>query len=114
MANDPPTSLRMGFGFPQARAAGAPYVQPRPGWKMNWDLKNSQCKRKLHDLVKQHPSVGVLVGEIMEARKVAGSPTCSAVELYHVVLYNRPHLAPPGYWDYALKTYGWIRPPQSK
>jgi len=34
MANDEPTSLRMGFGFPQARAAGAPYVPSRPGWRM--------------------------------------------------------------------------------
>lgn len=113
MANDPPTSMRMGFGFPQARAAGAPYVQPRPGWKMNWDLKNRQCERKLNDLLKQQPAVGELVKEIMEARKAQGLSLCSAVELYHVVLFNRPHLAPPGYWEYARKTYGWYSP-QSK
>src|SRR3974390_2635321 len=110
MANDPPTNLRMGFGFGQARAAGAPFVQPRPGWKMNWDLKNRQCNRKLNDLVRQDHSVGDLVKEIMVARKAQGMSLCSAVELYHLVLFNRPHLAPDDYWAYAPRTSGWVLP----
>lgn len=113
MANDPPSALRMGFGFLEARAAGAPYVGPRPVWKINWDIRNKQAERKLRDLVKQHPSAGALVREVMEARKVQGLDVCKAAELYHVVLYNRPNLAPVGYWDYARKTFGWLSPPQS-
>lgn len=113
MANDPPTNLRMGFGFIQARAAGAPYVQPRSAWKMDWDVKNRQCKKKLNDLAKRYPPIGKLVKEIIEARKAQAMPLCSAVELYHVVLLNRPGLAPCGYWDYAKKTFGYF-PPQSK
>jgi hypothetical protein len=110
MANDPPTNLRMGFGFEQARAAGAPYVAPRPVSRVNWEIKCRQCAKKLRELAIQESSVGKLVREIMEARKVQGLTVCSAVELYHVVLFNRPHLAPSGYWDYAQKTYGWLRP----
>jgi hypothetical protein len=114
VANDEPTNLRMGFGFVQARASGAPYVGPRPAGKVNWDLKNKECERKLRNLRKQLPSIGALVRKIMEARKTQGLPPCSAVELYHVVLCHRPRLAPPGYWSYALNTYGWFGPQQSK
>jgi hypothetical protein len=40
MANDPPTSLRMGFGFLQARADWRA-IRPRNGWEMDWDVANS-------------------------------------------------------------------------
>jgi hypothetical protein len=113
MANDEPTSLRMGFGFPQARAAGAPFVPSRPGWRMNWDVKCRECEKKLRDLVVQYPSVGVLIKKIVEAQKANGRQVW-AVEIYHLVLYKRPHLAPSGYWQYAKRTYGWDGPPQSK
>ena len=120
MANDEPTNLRMGFGFVQARAAGAPYANPRPVRKVDWDLKIRQCERKLRDIIKNHPPVGGLVREIMGLRKSQGLPVCSSVELYHVVLFTRPKLAPPGYWEYAEREFGWLRPghpwlsPQSK
>lgn len=113
MANDDPTNQRMGFGFVQARAAGAPYVQPRPGWRMNWEVKCSQCARRLRDLVEQDPSVGELVREIIDTRKHQQMDAASAVEMYHLVLCNRPGLAPSDYWDYALKTYGWSGPQNS-
>jgi hypothetical protein len=47
--NDPPTSLRRGFGFKQARSAGAPYRNPRPNYKVDFDLE----ERAAH---KKHPS----------------------------------------------------------
>jgi hypothetical protein len=76
---------------------------------MDWDVKCRKCERKLRELVKQDPSVGTLVQEIMEAQKVAKHES-SAVEMYHLVLYNRPNLAPAGYWEYASQNYGWVPP----
>jgi hypothetical protein len=110
MANDAPTSLWMGFGFPQARASGAPYVRPRSVSKVNWDLKNKKCERKLGSLAKQHPTVETFIREIVELRKVKGLPACSAVELYHIVLFHHPKLSPPSYWEYALNEYGFLPP----
>jgi hypothetical protein len=114
MANDPPTNLRMGFGFTQARASGAPYVRPRSSGEMDWDLKNRQSLRKLNDLVKQHPSLKVLIEKILEAWKAEHSRSPSGVELYYLVLRNRPKLAPSGYWDYVENTYGWEGAPKPK
>jgi hypothetical protein len=68
----PPSNLRRGYGFQEARAAGAPYVRPRPGWKMNWDVESRKVERKLRRLVKEQPSLECLVREIIEEQKAQG------------------------------------------
>lgn len=127
MANDPPTNLRMGFGFTQARAAGAPYVRPRSGYLMDWDIKERSYKAALNVLVKEDTSIGKLVQAKMEIMKGGvvwiGNSWCfqldqedrySATYLYYFVLYDRPELAPKGYWNDIQGKYGWPVPPQSK
>ena len=48
MANDPPTSLRMGFGHHQARAAGLGGIRPsRSPRQFNKAVKENQAWRKL-------------------------------------------------------------------
>ena len=57
MANGNPTSLRMGFGFGQARAAGAPYQAPPTSNQMDWHLKEKVAERELQKLTKDHPAI---------------------------------------------------------
>ncbi len=57
MANDNPTSLRMGFGFAQARAAGAPYQAPPTASQMDWHLKERAAERELQKLTKDDPII---------------------------------------------------------
>jgi|HubBroStandDraft_6_1064221.scaffolds.fasta_scaffold1692475_1 hypothetical protein len=106
--NDPPTSFRRGYGFSQARSAGAPYVPPRPAWKVNWDIRAKRAEKNLRELLKQHPSIKPLVLKIIEAQK----GQARAMWTYHCVLLNRPDLAPSDYWD-STAWLGWPRPPQS-
>ena|ERR1700687_5809244 len=127
MANDPPTNLRMGFGFPQARASGAPYVRPRSGHEMDWDIDNRYYEKKLNVLVKVDSSIGILAREKMKAMKsgkvwlrpdycfeITRRWCGSATLLYYFVLYDRPELASKGYWDRVGEKYGWPVPPRSK
>ena len=37
----------------------------------------------------------------------------SATLLYYFVLYDRPDLAPKGYWDYIQKKHDWPEPPRT-
>jgi hypothetical protein len=125
MANDPPTNQRMGFGFPQARAAGAPYVSPRSGYAMDWDVNERRHQKELAALVKLHPSIRTLARQIMEKMKtgtywIGGgcfqlTPEfrTSSTMLYYFILYARPDLAPKGYWERVRKKYKWAVPPQS-
>jgi hypothetical protein len=52
---DGPASGRIGYGFEQARAAGAPFVASRSGKQMNADLIESNAASKLHEIVKADP-----------------------------------------------------------
>jgi hypothetical protein len=126
MANDPPTNQRMGFGFPQARAAGAPYVRPRPGYAMDWDINERRYEKELAAIVRRNPSIRAVVREKMETMKtgvywlhrgscfqLSQDLRSSATFLYYFVLYARPDLAPKGYWDRVRKKYGMESPPQS-
>jgi hypothetical protein len=66
MANDQPTNLRMGFGFQQARAAGAPYQAPHTAAQMDFHLKERAAQRELRALVESEPSNGALVRKIID------------------------------------------------
>jgi hypothetical protein len=72
MANDNPTSLKMGFGYQQARAAGAPYVAPRPVSTVNFLLNERTAEKEIRDLIRRHSFVGPLVREIIEVQKLDG------------------------------------------
>jgi hypothetical protein len=123
MKNDPPTNLRRGYGFNQARAAGAPFVRPRSGYQMDRDIQERFSKKALNALVKDDPSIRKLVQQKIEAMKTGevlvggcwfllGQEHFSAADLYYFVLYDRPDLAPKGYWANRAK-YGYPVPPQS-
>ena len=68
MANDPPSHLRMGFGFQQARAAGAPYAAPPTPDQMNFHLREKAAEKKLRTLVLKKPSLAVLVRQYARPR----------------------------------------------
>jgi hypothetical protein len=57
MANDRPTNLRMGFGFGEARAAGAPFVTPPTTNQMNWHLKEKAAEKELRELRETFPNI---------------------------------------------------------
>jgi hypothetical protein len=125
MKNDHPTNLRRGHGFQQARAAGAPYVHPRSGYQMDWDVTDQYYARELKALLEREPSIKALVQEKMEAMKsgiirlqnhdceLGKERRSSATWLCYLVLYDRPDLAPVGYWDRVRKKIGFEAPPQS-
>lgn len=127
MRNDPPTNLRRGHGFREARAAGAPYIQPRPIYRANWDIEDRRCGELLKALIRAEPSIGILAQEKMEAMKtgvvwvrpdyafeITRQWCGSAAMLYYFVLYDRPEFASKEYWDRVRKKYQWPVPPQSK
>jgi hypothetical protein len=69
MANDLPSHLRMGFGFGQAKAAGAPYAAPATADQMNFHLKERAAERKLRDLRIKYPEIGPLIREYVQYEK---------------------------------------------
>src|SRR5258708_7961918 len=110
MANDDPTSLRMGFGYQQARAAGVTgFKSPPSVSKMNFHLSEAAATRKLQDIRQRHPSIEKFLRRVIEVQTAAKRGT--AGEIYHALLYNKPDLAPPGYWDKMPKLF-W--PPRVK
>ena len=57
MANDPPTSLRMGFGYHEARASGVTkFGQPRAASSVNADVKERAAIRQIASLLNRPPS----------------------------------------------------------
>jgi hypothetical protein len=50
MKNDPPTTLRRGYGFQQARVAGAPFDRPLSEAEMNADLRQEAASKKIAKL----------------------------------------------------------------
>jgi hypothetical protein len=66
MANDPPTNLRMGFGFQQARTAGAPYQRPSTAAQMDFRLKEKKAEKELRKLVESNPASADQVRKLIE------------------------------------------------
>jgi hypothetical protein len=57
MSNDDPTSLRMLFGYEQARTAGVVgFSGSRTAWQMDFDLKESKARKEIRALVGRNPS----------------------------------------------------------
>lgn len=105
----PPSTLRRGHGFKEARAAGAPYVKPRTGWQMDSDVQWRHAEKEVRKLVERDKSIEPLVRELIADQKKRNS--YNAHELLFEVLWNRPDLAPPSYWE-SVPLYA--RPPQLK
>lgn len=91
---------------------------------MERDIQERFSQKALNALVKRDPSLRKLVQQKMELMKsgevwvggccfMLGNERFSATDLYYFVLYDRPELAPKGYWDTRAKN-GWPVPPQSK
>lgn len=67
MANDDPTSLRMGFGYHQARAAGLGGVrEARSPRQVNQHINSAQMARKLRAEVMNDGEWGPLVKHLIE------------------------------------------------
>jgi hypothetical protein len=104
MANDDPTSLRMGFGYQQARRAGMTgFKSPPSVAEMNLHLSEAAATRKLQAIVQRHPSIKNFLRKVMDVQKAAGFGT--AEQIYYALLYNRPDIAPAGYWDKMPKIF---------
>ena len=104
MANDDPTSLRMGFGYQQARAAGVTgFKSPPSVSQMNFHLSEAAATKKLRAIRQQHPSIEKFLLKVIEIQTAAGLGT--AEQIYYALLYNKPDLAPPGYWDSMSKLF---------
>jgi hypothetical protein len=73
MANDPPTTLRMGFGFRQARAAGLEGIRaPRSPRQVHRYIKDSKATREairgLRDAAKDLEWVPFITHRVSEGR----------------------------------------------
>jgi oligoendopeptidase F len=65
MANDPPTSLKMDFGYAGARQAGVTnYRAPYDGQLMNFGLEEQHAETAIAALAKQYPSLKRRFSEI--------------------------------------------------
>jgi hypothetical protein len=94
MANDDPTSLRMGFGYHQARAAGmSGFEEPPSESRMNFDLRWKAKEKELRTLVEQNPSIGPIVREIIKRQTAANCYSVDEIiwELRHRKLVPMPN-----------------------
>jgi hypothetical protein len=63
--NDPPTNLKMTFGYKGARSAGvSDYRAPYDGRLMNFGVHEQQAEREIAALAKQYPSLKQRFAEI--------------------------------------------------
>ena len=72
MAMDGPSNRRMGFGFQQARAAGAPYTRPRTAGQMDFALKEKAAEKEIRALVEMNPSLGPTVRQFIKEHTGGG------------------------------------------
>lgn len=93
MANDRPTSLRMGFGFEEARGAGAPYQAPPTVGQMNSHIRERQAEKELRSLVELYPHASKFVLEVIKAN----SATCSAQVIAFFVKFSLAKEAKSGF-----------------
>lgn len=62
MTNDPPSALRMGFGYRQARAAGLGGIRAaRSPRQVNIEMSERRIARELRDVVERDPQWGPFV-----------------------------------------------------
>jgi hypothetical protein len=93
MANDPPTSLRMGFGHRQARASGMGGFEEGPSTRqMNFDLEWREQEKEIRAIVEEYPAAGPVVRRMIEKQAAAKH---WSVELILMELYRRGFRLPP-------------------
>lgn len=64
---DGPKSGRMGFGYRQARDAGAPYTRQRPWYETGAELADRHTARDLRKLVEENPHLSSPIKEMIAA-----------------------------------------------
>jgi hypothetical protein len=77
--NDPPSNLRMRFGYKEAKDAGVPFVPPKSGKRMNEDIKVQRAIRHMQRLAEEDPAYKSFIG----FKLVAG---CNVFQVYDEVL----------------------------
>jgi hypothetical protein len=98
MANDDPTSLRMGFGYQQARASGVTgFESPSSPYRMNFLMQWRAAEKKLRKIIERNPSLEPIVREIIAAQTVAG---CWSIDQIIAELWYRK-LIPDSFDDAA-------------
>jgi hypothetical protein len=105
MRNGDPTSLRMAFGYTEASASGVTgFEAPPNARKMNWHKQCAEAEKKIAALVRADPSISQLAMKLFEElkrRNLHGAP-----QVLESIYWNRPELAPAGYWDNV--PYYWL------
>jgi hypothetical protein len=98
MRNDDPTNLRRGFGYLEARASGVTgFESPPNSGKMSWHLECAAAEKRIAELSNADPSI---IPFLLDLRaKLKEEEQNSAPWLLANAYWERPDLAPPGYWD---------------
>lgn len=87
MANNPPTSLRMAFGYRQARASGIDGFEKEPSTgQMNFDLQWRDGEKEIRAIVEKYPSAGPIVRRMIKEQKARKR---LSVDLILFELYGR-------------------------
>lgn len=96
MRNGDPTSLRMAFGYNEARASGVTgFEGPPTASKMNWSAKCAAAEKTIRALTEADPTLIPIALDIHGALKETdwnGAPY-----VLEAIYFVRPKLAPPGY-----------------
>jgi len=86
MANDDPTSLRMLFGYEQARNAGVVgFSGTRTAWSMDFDLKESKARKEIRALVERNTLLEARVRQLIREHATGESDWWSAQVILFVL-----------------------------
>jgi hypothetical protein len=58
----------MGFGFQQARAAGAPYDAPGTASSYNWGVRERQAEKEIRQILKDYPQATPRIAKLIKNR----------------------------------------------
>jgi len=68
---DGPAAGRMGFGYEQAKAAGAPFIAPRSGTEINEEIREATAARQLRALIEKDVNFGPKIGAMLKQGRSA-------------------------------------------
>jgi hypothetical protein len=98
MRNDPPSNLRRAHGYLEARSSGVTgYERPPEAWKMNWHVECAAAEKRIRALSKADPAIIPLLLDLKAQLKRENRD--SAPWVLTMLYWERPELAPAGYWD---------------
>ena len=107
MRNGDPTSLRMAFGYTEARASGVTgFDGPPTASKMNWSAQCAAADKKIRELTNADPLLIPIALDIRAAfRRYNSDGAPQVLEGLYIV---RPELVPPGF---SRSIPDWFLPP---